>query len=67
VTFPFFQSIYNLHSNHGNPETNQHQRCHESPSVGLGDRVRNWVTSVVNNRKETLGADKITHDIRIVE
>ena len=27
----------------------------------------NWVTSVVNNRKEPLGADKITHDIRIVE
>ncbi len=35
--------------------------------IGLGDRVLNWVTSVVKNRKEPLGADKITHDIRIVE
>ena len=66
IDFSIFQST-NLYPNHGNPETNQYQRCHVPPSVGLGNRVLNWVTSVVQNRKESLGADKITHDIRIVE
>ena len=60
VTSPFFNILIF-------PETNPHQRCRESPPVGLGDRVLNWVTSVVKNRKEPLGEDKITHDIRIVE
>ncbi|KAK1739377.1 NAD(P)H-dependent oxidoreductase [Skeletonema marinoi] len=33
----------------------------------LGDRVIKWVKSVMESRKESLGADTIAHDFRIID